>query len=104
MKNCLSFASQKKNPTSLFSIDFFSFLLIFEAVTKKYVIARAKRKRSPLVRGHHWLPASIDFMMLLVKIQFSESLHTLTPFIASVYEYKGHHAVVLVKEKYVDLI
>ena len=26
----------------------------------KYVIARTKRKRPPLVRVHHWSPASID--------------------------------------------
>ena len=57
--NCLLFALQTENFTSLFSGDSFCFLLqSCRFCDSKYVIARTKRKRPPLVRGHHWSPAS----------------------------------------------
>ena len=47
--------------------NFYLFLWVFDLFPKcpilwsnKCVIAYAKRKRPPLVRGHHWSPVSMD--------------------------------------------
>ena len=51
--NCLHFALQMENLTSLFYGDFFCFL--YKVADS---VARTKCKRPLLVRGNHWLPAS----------------------------------------------
>ena len=57
--NRLPFVSQADNFDSLFvGVPFVSFTETAGTVAQQIRNCRCKRKRPPLVRGHHWSPAS----------------------------------------------
>ena len=67
----LHFASQTEKFISLFvGIPFVAYYKSAESFTQQ--IARANRKRPPLVRGHHWSPAIISYLISYNKQNVTE--------------------------------
>ena len=77
----MSFASQADNLVnlSLYVFLLFSFINRPNLCRNKCVIACAKRKRPPLVRGHHWSAASISSKTIFQTVLINALLEIMIP-------------------------